>query len=335
MKAVILPGFKQGYKIDKNVQEPKAGKLEVVVKLRKAALCYRDLLQIQGFYPRSKYPLILGHEMVGEIEEVGEGVDGFKKEDLVTSLLYVPDWTCDNCKMGEEIYCNSRQLYAQELDGFFTERILLKANSLVKVPPGVSDEGAVVVPCVAAMIYRGLKRANVKQGDIVLVTGAGGGVGIHALQVAKALGAKVVGVTSEESKAKIVGKFSDYVVVGNKFAEEVRKGFGEPSIVVDNVGGPTLDESMRSLKIGGKIVQVGNIDPSVNFSLRLGYLVLKNVELIGHAGATKKDIVDTLEMVRQNKITPVIGGEVSIEDFDKALEMLKDRKRHGKILIKP
>ncbi len=332
MKAVILPGHKQGYKID-NIREPKPEKDEVVIKVNKASLCYRDLLQIEGFYPRSKYPLVLGHEVVGTIEEVGENVTDFKEGEKVTSMLFVPDLSCEYCKLGEEVYCKNKLLYAQELDGFFAEKGIVKVNSLVKVPDGVNDEEAVIVPCVVAMVYRGLRKAGINAGDLVLVTGSSGGVGIHALQVAKALGAKVVGVTSNEEKAKIVSKFADYVIVGNKFAEEAKK-IGDISVVIENVGTATLDESMKAVRQGGKIIQIGNLDPSVSYNLKLGYLILKDVSLLGHAGANKKDIIEALNMVKNGKIKPIIGGEVSIEEFDKALEMLRDKNRYGKILIR-
>lgn len=332
MKAVILPGYKKGYKVEE-LEEPKIGKDEVLVKVNKAALCYRDLLQIEGFYPKSKYPLILGHEMVGIIEKVGEDVKEFKEGDRVTSMLFVPDWSCEYCKGSEEVYCKNRLIYAQELDGFFAEKAKLKANSLVSVPDGVSDDGAVIVPCVAAMVYRGLRKAGLKTGELVLVTGASGGVGIHAIQVAKALGAKVIGVTSNENKAKIVSKFADYTIVGNKFSDEAKK-IGDISIVIENTGTFTLEESLKCVRTGGKIIQIGNLDPSVTFNLRLGYLILKDISLMGHIGANKKDIEFTLNLVKEGKIRPVIGGEVSLEEFDKALELIKDKNRYGKILIK-
>ncbi|WP_338603302.1 acryloyl-coenzyme A reductase [Sulfolobus tengchongensis] len=331
MKAVILPGHKQGYRIE-NVPDPKPGKDEVVIKVNKAALCYRDLLQMEGFYPRSKYPLILGHEVVGIVDEVGDNVSEFKPGDRVTSMLFVPDWSCEYCKTGEEVYCKNRLVYAQELDGFFAEKARIKASSLVKVPQGVSDEGAVIVPCVAAMVYRGLKKAGFKAGDIVLVTGASGGVGIHAIQVAKALGAKVIGVTSSENKAKIVSKFADYVITGEKFSEEAKK-IGDVSIVIENVGTSTLEESLRSLRTGGKVIQIGNLDPSVVFNLRLGYLILKDLSLMGHIGANKRDIIETLDLVKEGKITPVIGGEIKIDKFEKGIQLMKDKNRYGKILI--
>lgn len=332
IKAIIIPSFKENYKIvDKEI--PKPNKDEVLVKVKLGALCYRDLLQLQGYYPRAKYPLILGHEMVGVIEDVGENVKGYSKGDRVTTMLYVPDWECDTCKLGEEYYCKNAKVYSQELDGFFVEYALVKGSTLVKIPSDVSDEAAVVTPCVSAMVLRGLKRSGIREGDYVLVTGAGGGVGIHAIQIAKALGGKVIAVTSSEDKAKFLSKIADHVIVGNKFSEEVKK-IGDVRIVIDNVGIFTLDEALRVLRQGGKVIQIGNIDPSQSFNLRLGYVILRNIEIIGHAGAGKRDIEETLLLAREGKWKPIISKVLSFEEIEKGLKMLREKSNLGKILLR-
>ncbi|MEM0104829.1 MAG: acryloyl-coenzyme A reductase [Candidatus Methanomethylicia archaeon] len=334
MKAVVVPGPKQGYRLQ-DVPEPKAGKDEVIIRVRYAALCYRDLLQLQGYYPRMKYPVILGHEVIGEIEEVGEGVSGFDKGERVVSLLYAPDGSCSYCKAGEEAYCKNRLGYSEELDGFFAEKARIKVTSLVKVPSNAPDEGAVLTPCITGMILRGIRRAGgINKDDLVLVTGASGGVGIHAIQVAKALGAKVIGVTTSEEKAKVIKNYADYVIVGSKFSEEAKR-IGDVQMVIDTVGTPTLDESLRSLYMGGKLVQIGNVDPSQIYNLRLGYIILKDIKVVGHASATKRDVSDALKLTAEGKIKPIISTIVSLEEIDKGFEALKDRKKVGKVLVRP
>ncbi|EZQ01730.1 alcohol dehydrogenase [Candidatus Acidianus copahuensis] len=333
MKAVVVTGKKEGYKI-RDIEDPRPGKGEVVIRVDRAALCYRDLLQLEGYYPRMKYPVVLGHEVVGTIEEVGEDVEGFNEGDKVISMLYAPDGTCSYCKVGEEAYCHARLGYSEELNGFFAEKALIKVTSLIKVPKGTSDEGAVLVPCVTGMLYRGLMRAKLREGETVLVTGASGGVGIHALQVAKALGAKVIAVTTSEEKSKTLSSFADHVIVGRKFADEAKK-LDDVNVVIDTVGTPTFDEALKSLWMGGRIVQIGNVNPAEGYNLKLGYMILKDIEIIGHASATRKDDEAALKLTAEGKIKPVIAGTVSIDEIDKGYEMLKDKNKIGKILLKP
>ncbi|QXJ32987.1 acryloyl-coenzyme A reductase [Saccharolobus shibatae] len=333
MKAVVVPGKQKGYRIEE-VPDPIPGKDEVVIRVNRAALCYRDLLQLQGFYPRMKYPVILGHEVVGTIEQVGENVKGFKEGDKVISLLYAPDGTCHYCQMGEEAYCHSRLGYSEELDGFFAEKAKIKVISLVKVGTNVPDEGAVLVPCVTGMVYRSLRRAKLQKGETVLVTGASGGVGIHAIQVAKALGAKAIGVTTSEEKAAFIRKFADHVIVGSKFSEEAKK-IGDVNVVIDTVGTPTIDESLKSLWMGGRLIQIGNVDPTQIYQLRLGYVILKDIEVIGHASATKRDAEETLKLTGEGKINPVVAATVGLDEIDKGYEILKDKHKIGKVLVKP
>ncbi|WP_338601418.1 acryloyl-coenzyme A reductase [Sulfolobus tengchongensis] len=333
MRAVVVPGKQKGYVIQE-IPDPIAGKDEVVIKVERAALCYRDLLQLQGYYPRMKYPVVLGHEVVGTIEQVGENVKGFKEGDRVISLLYAPDGTCKYCQIGEEAYCHSRLGYSEELDGFFAEKSKIKATSLVKVNGNVTVEGAVLVPCVTGMIYRSLRRAKLQKGETVLVTGASGGVGIHAIQVAKALGAKVIGVTTSEEKASTIRKFADYVIVGSKFSDEAKK-IDDINIVIDTVGTPTIEESLKSLWMGGRLIQIGNVDPSQIYQLRLGYVILKDIEIIGHASATKRDAEETLKLTGEGKISPVIASTIRLDEIDKGYEILKDKRKIGKVLVKP
>lgn len=225
--------------------------------------------------------------------------------------------------------------YSEELDGFFAQYAILKSESAVRVPENASDEEAVVAPCVTGMILSGLRRAGLKHGESVLVTGAGGGVGIHAVQVASALGARVIGVTSDEAKVDKIAKFCSSVVVGPKFAEKVKKEEGEVDVVIDTVGTPTLEDSLKSLRAGGRLLQVGNVEPTTKYELRLGYVILKDLQVIGHASANRKDVQDAMELSAQGKVRAVIAGTYKLEETSSAFAALKSRERVGKVLFSP
>lgn len=332
MLAVVVTG-KGSFEV-KDVPMPSLNDGEVLIRVKYAALCYRDLLQLRGYYPRMRYPVILGHEAVGVVEDSRDS--RFRRGDRVVPILHSVDGTCDMCLRGEEAYCRNRLSFGEEVDGFFAEYAKVNGNSLVKVPNWVSDELAVLTPCVLAMLYKGLRRIGLSVGETVLVTGAGGGVGVHAIQLAKALGARVVAVTGSESKAKFISGFADHVIVGSRFSEEVKRIFGDGvDAVIETVGTPTINESMRSLRSGGRMLLIGNVNPDESYPLRLGYVILKDIVIVGNVAVNRSDVASVFNIARQVSIKPVVAAKYPLREFPSALKALESRDRIGKVLLVP
>ena len=318
----------------KDIAMPSLNVGEVLVRIKYAALCYRDLLQLRGYYPRMRYPVVLGHEAVGVVEESRD--PRFNRGDRVVPILHSVDGTCDMCLRGEEVYCRNRLSFGEEVDGFFAEYTRVTGNSLVKVPDWVSDELAVLTPCVLAMLYRGFRRINLNMGETVLVTGASGGVGVHAVQLARAMGARVIAVTRSEEKAKVLGKFADDVIVGSGFSEEVKRRFnGGVDVVVEAVGTPTISESIRSLRAGGRLLLIGNVNPDETYQLRLGYAILKDITILGNAAANRGDVASVFGIIKVRPIAPVVAAKYPLREFAEALRMLESGSRIGKVLLVP
>jgi len=330
--AVVVTG-KGRFEV-RDIAMPSLNAGEVLVRIKYAALCYRDLLQLRGYYPRMRYPVVLGHEAVGVVEESRD--PRFSRGDRVVPILHSIDGTCDMCLKGEEVYCRNRLSFGEEVDGFFAEYARVTGNSLVKVPDWVSDELAVLTPCVLAMLYRGFRRINLNMGETVLVTGASGGVGVHAVQLARAMGARVIAVTRSEVKAKVLGKFADDVIVGSGFSEEVKRRFnGGVDVVVEAVGTPTIGESIRSLRAGGRLLLIGNVNPDETYQLRLGYAILKDIMILGNAAANRSDVVSVFGIVKVRPIEPVVAAKYPLREFAEALRMLESGSRIGKVLLVP
>ena len=239
MRAVIVNG-KMNYSII-DVKEPSATPGRVVMSVTYASLCYRDLLELMGYYPRMRFPVVLGHEAVGVIAESMD--PRYKAGDRVVPMLYEPDGTCDMCLKGEEVYCRARRSYGEDVDGFFAEKASISGNALVKVPPWISDELADLTPCV-------------------------------------------------------------------------------------------LGESMRSLRMGGRLVLIGNVNPDEAYEFKLGYAIMKDISIIGNVAAHREDIWRTFELMRIHAVEPVVS-KYGLEDFGKALDDLRSGRKIGKILLKP
>jgi D-arabinose 1-dehydrogenase-like Zn-dependent alcohol dehydrogenase len=328
MRAILVPEKGKWAEL-KEVDLGKPREDEVLIKVVYSSLCYRDYLQLKGFYPRMKYPVILGHEVSGIVEEDPRGE--YRKGDRVTSLLYFYDSKCDMCSIGYENQCRNKLGYSEELNGFFSQYAIIKRKSLLRVPSEIDMKIASITPCVIAMVYRGLKKASFTKGMSVLVTGASGAVGVHAVQLVKRMGGEVIAVTSSEEKAKLIEKLGALTITSRKFSDELRRR-REVDLVIENVGSATLDESMKSLRPGGKLILIGNLDPSSPFNLRLGYVIVKEIEIIGNVSSTRREVEEVMGYLKD--IQP-IGKTIEIEDVPNALrEIEMGTKGVGKVFVR-
>ncbi|MGY0287465.1 MAG: zinc-binding dehydrogenase [Candidatus Methanodesulfokora washburnensis] len=330
MKAVVLEGIGRASLKDVELPEPKPG--EVVIKQGITGVCYRDILTVEGFFPRVRVPVILGHEIAGEVWESRS--ERFRKGDIVASLTYIPCGSCDRCRKGEENICRNRIAYGEDVDGSYAEYVRVDERSLVKVPNGTPMEGAVIAACVTGMIIHAFEIAGLKEGEKVLITGAGG-IGVHAVQIAKAYGAEVIAETSSEwKKDRLFSLGADHVVCSKEFSSDVRKIAKEGvDLVLEGVGQPTIDQSLKSVRWGGRIVVVGNVNVKP-VELNLGSIILREVRIFGSIGATRADLEKALKLTSEGKIKPVIHSVLPVEEFQRAHEMMKRRENFGRILLK-
>jgi acryloyl-coenzyme A reductase len=326
MKAYVLYKFRE-QPVLSEVERPRPAPGRVVVRVVAAGVCYRDYLAWQGFQ-RVKLPITPGHEFAGVVEEVGEGVSGLRPGDAVAGMMYEYCGECEYCRSGREYLCRSRKIYGEDLPGAFAEYISADPKSLVKIPPGVSFEAASFAACVLSTVVRGLRKIGVKSGMRVLVTG--GGVGIHAVQIAKAYGAEVIAVTSP-AKAEAVSKYADHVVTSKVFSEEVKK-LGGTDGAVEAVGGPTLEQTVRSLNWGSRIALIGNVDPQPT-PIALGLLILKEVEILPVIQGGRKDLDEALQLLAKGAVKPIYTVH-SFSELPKLLEETPKASHLGRRVVK-
>ncbi|MGC9050122.1 alcohol dehydrogenase catalytic domain-containing protein [Pyrobaculum sp.] len=328
MRGYVLKNFKEPPSLVE-LEKPKPGPGRVLVRVAAAGVCYRDYLAWQGFQ-RVKLPIVPGHEFAGVVEEVGEGVDEFKPGDAVAGMMYEFCGECEFCRTGREYLCRSRKIYGEDLPGAFAEYISADRKSLVKIPPGVPLEAASYAACVLSTVVRGMRKIGVSPGRQILVTGAGGGVGIHAVQIAKAYGARVVAVTSPQ-KAEYVAKYADHVITGKSFADEVKK-LGGADGAVESVGGPTLEQTIRAVNWGGRIALIGNVDPQPT-PIALGLLILKEVELLPVLQGGRADLQEALRLLATGAVKPVYTTH-SFAELPRLLEETPKASHIGRRVVK-
>ncbi len=342
MKAIVLEGIGEvDLLVEREVETPKPGPGEVLLKVAGCGICYRDVLARKGFM-RPKTPVIPGHEVSGYIVEVGEGVNTLKKGDLAASLIYSFDARDPECGEGRENICRSTRWLGEDMDGCYAEYIKLPYWILKKIgdPGEALPEAYSFAACIVGTAVRALKTlGGARKGEYALVTGASGGVGIHAVQVAKSLGLKVIGVTRSEEKARFIEKYGvDHVIVyKDKFSEEARRltdGKG-PDIILEVVGGPTLDQSLRSVARGGRIMVIGNVDPKPQQVL-LGLVILREVKIQGVLNSTPKELEEAIDILRRGEVKPVYKPiSLEVGEVREAHKTLERGGSTGRIVIKP
>jgi acryloyl-coenzyme A reductase len=328
MKAYVLHKFREPPVLSE-VERPRPAPGRVVVRVAAAGVCYRDYLAWQGFQ-RVKPPATPGHEFAGVVEEVGEGVSGIRPGDSVAGMIYEYCGECEYCKSGREYLCRSRKIYGEDLPGVFAEYISADPKSLVRIPPGVSFEAASFAACVLSTVVRGVRKIGVKPGMRVLITGASGGVGVHAVQIAKAYGAEVIAVTSP-AKAEAVSKYADHVVTSKVFSDEVKR-LGGADGAVEAVGGPTLEQAIRSLNWGSRIALIGNVDPQPT-PVALGLLILKEVDILPVIHGSRKDLEEALQLLARGAVKPIHTVH-SFSELPRLLEETPKASHLGRRVVK-
>ena len=332
LKAINTPLILEKKNVPENLKDN-----EVLIKQDFTGICYRDILTYEGFFPRVKLPIILGHEIAGEVIDVGENVKEIKVGDYVISLIYIPCGKCKNCLEGKENLCKNRLTYGEDINGSYSQYVIAHKNSLIKVTNNIPKEGAVIASCVIGMLIHALKdNAKISKDSTVLITGASGGVGIHAIQVAKSFGAKVIAVTSSPWKIEKIKELNpDYIVEAkNNFSEEIKRITDKEGvdIVCETVGQPTFEESFKSIKWGGKIVVIGNVKVQPA-SLNLGPLILKEVSIIGSFSSLKRNVLEAIELMKEGKVKPIIHSKIPLEKVNDAFKTIKNKEVIGRILL--
>ncbi len=328
--------------VEREVDVPKISDEEILLKVSGCGICYRDTLARRGFM-RVKPPVIPGHEISGRIVEVGAKVPKtFSVGDYVASLIYIYDHRDPKCSEGQENICRSRVSIGEEVDGCYAEYVKIPYWIAVKIPSlgEAKPEAYSFSACVVGTIVRALKTiGGVWRGGRILITGASGGVGIHAIQVAKAYGLETIAVTRSEEKARLIKNVgADHVIVyRDKFSDDVRKlSDGEGvDYVLETVGGPTIRESIRSLRWGGKILLIGNIDPSPQ-SIQLGLLILRENHIMSVMNSCKSELREAIDLISRGLVKPIYRTiPLDQESVREAHRVLEKGGSVGRIVITP
>ena len=322
------------------VPQPTPSGDEILLRVKAAGVCHTDMKIRDGLVPDVPLPLTLGHEIAGEVEAVGPDVTGIQVGERGVPYGYVICGRCRFCMSGRTSLCEKLSLrYGFGPVGGYSEYVLVPERAFVRIPEGVSLDEAAVATCSLVTPYHALlKRARLSLGETVVVVGAGGGVGLHAVQLAHRMGGRVIAVDVDPRREEYVmaqGASVFLVPDDDGFAPAIRHetGGGGADVVIDIVASAsTMTDSVASLESGGRLVLVG-YRPAEPFTASTPDIVFREIEIYGSHWATMTDTVEILDLIDQRIISPIIVRELSLEEAPQALELLASGEAPGRSVL--
>lgn len=318
-----------------DLPKPVPGAGEVLIRIHAASLNYRDLMIVRGHYdPKLQFPRIPLSDGAGEIAAIGEGVTQFQVGDRVVGL-FLQNWQ-DGAPSSEK----SRGALGGDLDGMLAEYVVLPERGIVHFPAHLSYEEASTLPCAALTAWNALhEAAALKSGDTVLIQGTGG-VSIFALQFAKLAGARVLGTSSSDEKlaqAKALGLDEGLNYKQNPdWASWVRaRTGGKGADVVIEVGGSgTFSESMKAVRVGGTIAQIGVLS-GADAKFSVAAILMRQIQICGIYVGSRAMMEQMGRAIDIQKMTPIVGKVFPFGEAPGAYRYLEEGKHFGKIVITP
>jgi NADPH:quinone reductase len=304
------------------VPSPDISSGQIRVNIRASAINFPDVLLIANRYQVSvPLPFIPGSEFAGQVTEVGPDVDSFRP---------------------------GQRVFGSTMVGAFAEEAVVAASSLTEIPDGVDDEVAAAFGVAFRTAFHVLRSvADISAGDELVVLGAGGGVGLAAVQLGALLGAKVTAVASSVEKLEAARASGATRLVqygsGSDLRASLREALPEGAdVVIDPVGGEAAEPALRTLRFGGRFVTVGYASGTIP-RIPLNLVLLKGVVIVGfqfrdfathrHEDMARNE-AELLELLATGQARPVIGATFSLDEAVTALHLVGDGQAIGKVVLR-
>jgi NADPH2:quinone reductase len=324
MRAVVVDRWMEPAELRvREVPEPELRPGSLLLEVRAAGCNFFDILMVQGRYQvKPAFPFVPGAEVAGVVRAVGEGVTRFAPGDRV---------------------------FAAPGLGGFAERALVPAASAWPLLPGMSFAEGAALPIIYPTSYAGLvHRARLARGETLLVHAAAGGVGIAALQIGAALGARVLATAGGAEKCEIARQQGAEVAIDYEredFAERVLEltGGRGADVIYDSVGGEVFEKSLKCIAWNGRLLVIGFASGTIP-SVKANRILLKNIAVVGlhwgaHASKEPQRIPEVMaalaDLYAAGQIRPVIYKTHSLDELPEALAALGGRRSYGKVVVAP
>ncbi len=317
------------------VEIPTPGPGQALVKLVSSGVCHTDLHAAEGDWPvKPTPPFIPGHEGVGRVEALGEGVTDLAVGDLVgNAWLWSACGNCQYCRSGWETLCESQVNGGYVVDGSFGEYMLVDARFAARIPEGADPLEVAPVLCAGVTVYKGLKVTDTIPGQWVVISGIGG-LGHIAVQYAVAMGLRVAAVDVSDDKLALARKHGAEVTVNATTEDPVtaiqEQTGGAHGVLVTAVHPSAFGQAIGMARRGGTIVFNGL--PPGDFPAPIFDIVLKGLTVRGSIVGTRQDMVEALDFYALGKIHPTVHAR-HLGEINEVFEEMKQGAIDGRVVI--
>jgi alcohol dehydrogenase, propanol-preferring len=335
MKAAVVRSFGKPLAIE-DVPIPTPGPGEVLVKVMACGVCHTDLHAASGDWPvKPTPPFIPGHEVAGIVAMLGPGVDSLKVGDSVgVAWLHDACMRCEYCETGWETLCGHQHNTGYSVNGGFAEYVIASATFAARLPPKVNFAAIAPILCAGVTTYKGLKETEARPGEWVVISGVGG-LGHIAIQYAKAMGLKVVGVDIAQDKLELARKTgADHAI--NALAKDAvddvleATGGGAHGVLVTAVSTSAFAQALRMVRRRGTVSLVGL--PPGEFPTPIFDVVLKRITVRGSIVGTRRDLDEAIAFAADGKVRAEFT-KAPLTEINTIFERMRSGKIDGRIVL--
>jgi propanol-preferring alcohol dehydrogenase len=334
MQAAVVKAFGKDLIIEQ-VPVPTPAPGQALVKLITSGVCHTDLHAVEGDWPvKPNPPFIPGHEGVGEVVALGEGVTNLKVGQLVgNAWLFSACGSCQYCRTGWETLCEAQENAGYSVDGSFGQYMLVDAKFAAIIPDGADLVEVAPILCAGVTVYKGLKMTEARPGQWVVISGIGG-LGHIAVQYAKAMGLRVAAVDIADDKLALAKKHGAELLVNALHEDPIevvqRVTGGAHGVLVTAVHPSAFGQAIHMTRRGGTIVFNGL--PAGDFPASIFEIVLKGLTVRGSIVGTRQDLEEALEFYARGEIHPTVSTR-NLSEINAVFDEMKHGKIDGRVVI--
>ena len=334
MKAAVIKEAGADFEIIEK-DKPSPQKNEVLIKVEACGICHSDNFVKAGGFPGLEYPRVPGHEVVGTIEEVGEGVSKWKKGERIGVGWHGGHcFECEPCRRGDFINCENAKVSGISYDGGYAEFMTAPQEALARVPEELKSAEAAPLLCAGITVFNALRNSGIKAGDVVAVQGIGG-LGHLAVQYAVKMGMRTVSISTSDDKKDLASKLGahHFINTGESDAsEELQKLGGARLILATAPHADAISSVVDGLGIDGKLLMVAATGEPIEVSPM--QLLMGRKSAAGWPSGTAIDSEDTLNFSALSGVAPMIE-EFPLDKAGEAFDKMMNNDARFRIVLKP